>query len=184
MDFVSDQLALRRRFRTLNIIDDKSRECLSIEVGTSLTGAQVVRVLDRLVQLRGRPEVIVMDNGPEFTRHALADWSIEMGIKLHFIRPGKPTENTFAESFNSIFRRECFNENWSFDMADARHAVESWRSRYNDRRPHGTLGNLTLSGVFTTSRTCTGPGGVTGARPVPPTKVGSHPARGTHVPHS
>jgi putative transposase len=79
MDFVSDQLALGRRFRTLNIVDDKSRECLSIEVGTSLTGTQVVRVLDRLIQLRGRPEVIVMDNGPEFASHAMADWSMKMG---------------------------------------------------------------------------------------------------------
>lgn len=143
MDFVSDQLALGRRFRTLNIIDDRSRECLSIEVGTSLTGAQVVRVLDRLVQLRGRPEVIVMDNGPEFTGHALSDWAIAMDVKLHFIRPGKPTENAFAESFNSIFRRECLNESWFLDMADARSAVEAWRTRYNDRRPHGSLGNLT-----------------------------------------
>jgi putative transposase len=143
MDFVSDQLALGRRFRTLNIVDDKSRECLSIEVGTSLTGTQVVRVLDRLVQLRGRPEVIVMDNGPEFVSHVLADWSMQMGIRLHFIRPGKPTENAFAESFNSIFRRECLNENWFLDLADARAAVEAWRCRYNDRRPHGSLGNLT-----------------------------------------
>jgi putative transposase len=142
MDFVSDQLALGRRFRTLNIVDDKSRECLSIEVGTSLTGTQVVRVLDRLVQLRGRPEVIVMDNGPEFTGHALAEWSIEMGIRLHFFRPGEPTENAFADSFNSIFRRECLNENCFLDMADARTAVESWRNKYNDRRPHGSLGKL------------------------------------------
>jgi putative transposase len=142
MDFVSDQLALGRRFRTLNIIDDKSRECLSIEVGTSLTGTQVVRVLDRLIQLRGRPDVIVMDNGPEFASHAMADWSMKMGVKLHFIRPGKPTENAFAESFNSIFRRECLNEHWFLDMADARATVESWRTRYNDRRPHGSLGKL------------------------------------------
>jgi putative transposase len=141
MDFVSDQLALGRRFRTLNVIDDKTRECLSIEVGTSLTGAQVVRVLDRLVQLRGRPDVIVMDNGPEFTGHALAAWSVETGVRLHFIRPGKPTENAFVESFNSIFRRECLNESWFLDMADARTTVESWRTRYNDRRPHGSLGN-------------------------------------------
>jgi putative transposase len=142
MDFVSDQLALGRRFRTLNIVDDKSRECLSIEVGTSLTGTQVVRVLDRLVQLRGRPEVIVMDNGPEFTARVLADWSMKMGVRLHFIRPGKPTENAFAESFNSIFRRECLNENWFLDMADARATVEAWRNRYNDRRPHGSLGRI------------------------------------------
>jgi putative transposase len=112
VDFVSDQLALGRRFRTLNIVDDKSRECLSIEVGTSLTGTQVVRVLDRLVQLRSRPKVIVMDNGPEFISGAMADWSMKMGVRLHFIRPGKPTENAFALSFNAVFRRECLNENW------------------------------------------------------------------------
>jgi len=143
MDFVSDQLALGRRFRTLNVIDDKTRECLSIEVGTSLTGSQVVRVLDRLVQLRGRPDAIVMDNGPEFAGHALADWSIAMGIQLAFIQPGKPTQNAFVESFNAAFRRECLNENWFIDLADARAAVEAWRNRYNDERPHGALGNLT-----------------------------------------
>jgi putative transposase len=84
-----------------------------------------------------------MDNGPEFTGRVLADWSMNMGVRLHFIRPGKPTENAFAESFNSIFRRECLNENWFLDMADARATVEAWRSRYNDRRPHGSLGRIT-----------------------------------------
>jgi putative transposase len=87
MDFVSDQLALGRRFRTLNIVDDKSRECLSIEVGTSLTGTQVVRVLDRLIQLRGRPDVIVMDNGPEFASHAMVD----EGAALHPTRQADGT---------------------------------------------------------------------------------------------
>src|SRR5262249_46029767 len=107
------------------------------------TGTQVVRVLDRLVQLRGHPEVIVMDNGPQFVSHVVADWSIKMEVRLHFIRPGKPTENAFAESFNSIFRRECLNENWFIDMTDARQTIEAWRHRYNDQRPHGSLGNQT-----------------------------------------
>jgi hypothetical protein len=186
MDFVSDQLALGRRFRTLNIIDDMSRECLSIEVGTSLTGTQVVRVLDRLVQLRGRPEVIVMDNGPEFAGHALADWSMKMGIRLHFIRPGKPTENTFAESFTSIFRREFLNEHWFLDMADARQSIEDWRHRYNDRRPHESLGNPYAHGVFTTPRTRTEGGGVMGARPAPSigTSSATFQTRGAGPSHS
>ena len=142
MDFTADQLANGRRFRTLNVLDVKTRECLSIEVGSSLTGTQVCRVLDRIIALRGIPEVIVCDNGPEFAGHVLANWAKSMGIRLHFIAPGKPTENAFIESFNSIFRRECLNEQWFLHLEDARAATERWRQRYNELRPHGSLGKL------------------------------------------
>jgi len=120
MDFVSDALADGRVFRTLNIIDDFSRECVAIEVDTSLGGERVVRVLERLKEQRGLPERIVMDNGPEFTSKALDAWAHAAGVKLHFIRPGKPTENAYVESFNGRFREECLNESWFRNLLDAR----------------------------------------------------------------
>ena len=139
MDFVTDALTDGRVFRTLNIIDDFSRECVAIEVDTSMGGARVARVLARLAAQRGLPERIVMDNGPEFTSKALDTWSHAAGVKLHFIRPGKPTENAFVESFNGRFRDECLNENWFTNLLDARMKVEVWRRHYNEQRPHSSL---------------------------------------------
>jgi putative transposase len=143
MDFVSDALVDGRPFRTLNIVDDLSRECRAIEVDTSLPGIRVVRVLDRLVADHGKPDGIVMDNGPEFAGKALDAWAYRMGVKLHFIRPGKPIENAFIESFNGKFRDECLNENWFVDLLDAKSKIESWRIDYNRHRPHSSLGNRT-----------------------------------------
>ena len=139
MDFVTDALTDGRVFRTLNIIDDFSRECVAIEVDTSMGGARVARVLARLAAQRGLPERIVMDNGPEFTSKALDTWSHAAGVKLHFIRPGKPTENAFVESFNGRFRDECLNENWFTNLLDARTKIEVWRRHYNEQRPHSSL---------------------------------------------
>ncbi len=139
MDFVSDALADGRVFPTLNIIDDFSRECVAIEVDTSIGGERVVRVLERLKQQRGLPERIVMDNGPEFTSKALDAWAHAAGVKLHFIRPGKPTENAYVESFNGRFREECLNENWFRNLLDARTTIEKWRRHYNEERPHSSL---------------------------------------------
>ena len=139
MDFVSDALADGRVFRTLNIIDDFTRECMAIEVDTSLSGERVVRVLERLKEQRGLPERIVMDNGPEFTSKALDAWAHAAGVKLHFIRPGKPTENAYVESFNGRFREECLNENWFRNLLDARTTIENWRKHYNEERPHSSL---------------------------------------------
>jgi len=141
MDFVRDALVNGRPFRTLNIVDDLSRECPAIEVDTSLPGERVVRVLDGVVAERGKPDGIVMDNGPEFVGKALDAWAYRMGIRLHFIRPGKPVENAFIESFNGKFRDECLNENWFTDLRDAREKIERWRIDYNQHRPHSSLGN-------------------------------------------
>ena len=143
MDFVNDTLATGRKFRVLNVVDDLTREALATEVDTSLGGARVVRVLDRLVALRGLPSVIVCDNGPEFTGRAVDEWAYRMGVKLHFIRPGKPTDNAYVESFNGKFRDECLNEHWFLDLGDARTKIEDWRIDYNEVRPHSSLGNLT-----------------------------------------
>jgi putative transposase len=142
MDFMQDTLVSGRCFRTLNVVDDLSREALAIEVAKSIPGAYVVRILERLVAERGAPDVIVMDNGPEFTSRALDAWAYDNGVRLHFIQPGKPTQNCFVESFNGKFRDECLNEHWFGDISDARRIIEVWRRDYNEVRPHSSLGNL------------------------------------------
>jgi len=143
MDFVSDALSNGYRFRTLNIVDDFSRECPVIEVDTSLTGARVVRVLDRLAETRGLPSGIVVDNGPELVSKALDEWAYRNKVRLCFIEPGKPIQNAFVESFNGRFRDECLNEHWFTSLADARKTIEDWRIDYNSQRPHSSLGYAT-----------------------------------------
>ena len=143
MDFVTDSLVTGRRFRALTIVDDFSRECLAIEVDTSLGGQRVVAVLDRLAEVRGLPEVITIDNGPEFTGRALDEWAYRKGVKLSFIRPGKPIENAYIESFNGRFRDECLNTNWFISLKHAREVIEEWRRDYNEVRPHSSLKGAT-----------------------------------------
>lgn len=143
MDFVSDSLFYGRKFRALTIVDDFSRESPAIEVDTSLSGLRVTRVLDQLAQTRGLPEVITVDNGPEFAGKVLDEWAYRNGVKLHFIRPGKPVENCYIESFNGKFRDECLNENWFSSLQEARNIIEAWRRDYNQYRPHSSLGDLT-----------------------------------------
>lgn len=142
MDFVSDCLAGGRKFRTLNIVDDFSRECPAIETDTSLTGGRITRVLDRLAEVRGLPETIVVDNGPEFAGRTLDEWAYRRGVKLHFIAPGKPVQNAYVESFNGKFRDECLNQHWFTGLDDARQTIEDWRQDYNKTRPHSSLGNV------------------------------------------
>jgi len=149
MDFMHDTLCggrglsgTLRRFRTLNVVDCFSREALAVEVDTSLSGHRVVRVLQRLLETRGKPEVIQVDNGSEFTGAALDEWAHKNGIKLHFIEPGKPTQNGVIESFNGKMRDECLNLEWFIDLRHARHVIENWRNDYNTFRPHSSLNNL------------------------------------------
>jgi putative transposase len=143
MDFVTDSIITGRRFRALTIIDDYTRECPAIEVDTSLGGVRVVSVLERLAVTRGLPEVITMDNGPEFTGRHLDEWASRYSVKLNFIRPGKPIENAFAESFNGRLRDECLNTNWFMNLRHARGVIEAWRKDYNEVRPHSSLDNRT-----------------------------------------
>ena len=103
----------------------------------------MVRVLERLRELRGLPEVLVTDNGPEFAGQALDVWAYEQGVKLHFIEPGKPVQNAFIESFNGKMRDECLNEHWFMSLGEARETIEAWRRDYNEVRPHSSLGNRT-----------------------------------------
>lgn len=142
MDFMADSLATGRGFRTFNVVDDFTRECLAIEVDTALSGERVARILDRLLETRGKPLTLVSDNGPEFASRALDAWAYRRGVELRFIRPGKPIENCFVESFNGKFRDECLNQHWFTDLADARRTVEAWRLDYNQVRPHSSLGGL------------------------------------------
>lgn len=111
MDFVSDSLYSGRRFRVLTVVDDLSKECPALEVDHSLTGKRVARVLDRIAMTKGFPEVITVDNGPEFISKALDLWAFDNNVKLRFIQPGKPTQNAYIESFNGKFRDECLNDN-------------------------------------------------------------------------
>lgn len=142
MDFVHDATAQGRKLRCLNIVDDFTRECLWIETDTSLNGERVKRVLSCLIDLRGKPERLVMDNGPEFRGHVLDQWAYETGIPLDFIDPGKPQQNGYVESFNGKFRDECLNEHWFRDVAEAQEIIEEWRVDYNRNRPHSSLNYL------------------------------------------
>jgi len=143
MDFLSDGLVDGRRLRCLAIVDDCTRECLAIEVDTSITGTRVKAVLERLADTRGLPKSITVDHGPEFEGQVLDAWAYQAHVKLSFIRPGKPNENAYIESFNGKFRDECLNEHWFITMAHARRTIEDWRIEYNTERPHSSLGDLT-----------------------------------------
>jgi putative transposase len=143
VDFMTDALSSGRRFRTLNIVDDYTREAVAIEVDTSLGGLRVARVLEDLKIERGLPGQIRSDNGPEFTSRALDQWAYEHGIRWHYIQPGRPMENGYVESFNGRLRDECLNENWFGDLAEARETIEAWRQDYNRCRPHSALGYRT-----------------------------------------
>jgi putative transposase len=103
----------------------------------------VVSALNRLAFLHGKPEVIILDNGPEMISKVLDQWAYENGVELHFIEPGKPTQNGFIESFNGRFRDECLNAHWFYDIADARRKIAAWRHEYNTERPHSSIGDLT-----------------------------------------
>ena len=143
MDFVSDGLANGRRLRCLTIVDDCTRECLAIEVDTSITGTRVKAVMERLADLRGLPRSITVDHGPEFEGQVLDAWAYAANVQLAFIRPGKPNENAYIESFNGKFRDECLNEHWFISMAHARQVIEAWRIEYNTERTHSSLDDLT-----------------------------------------
>jgi len=143
LDFLSDALADGRRFRILGVVDQFSRECLVLAVDTSLTGLRVVRELEALLKVRGRPAMIVSDNGTELTSRAVLQWASARGIPWHYIRPGKPTENGFTESLNGKIRDECLNEHWFASLAEARRILAAWKEDYNHVRPHSSLGYQT-----------------------------------------
>ena len=145
MDFVSDQLFDGSRFRSLTLVDCYTRECLAIHADKTIHRTNVVETLERLKQSRGAPEFIRIDNGPEFILKALDLWAYQEGVRLHFSRPGKPTDNAMIESFNGSYRCECPETNWFLSLEDARSKIERWRIEYNQFRPHSSLGYRTPS---------------------------------------
>lgn len=139
LDFVSDALDSGRKFRVFNVEDQFTRRGLGVEVDTSLPGKRIVRVLDRLIAIWGKPALIVSDNGTELTCNAMLKWTTETGVDWHYIQPGKPMQNGFMESFNGKLRDECLNENVFTSLAEARRLIEAWRIDYNEVRPHSSL---------------------------------------------
>jgi len=143
MDFVHDALADGRPFRILTVVDQWSRSSPLLEVAPKMSGATVGEALDRVLVGVTRPRSITVDHGTEFQSRALKDWAYRRGVQLDFIRPGKPIENAFIESFNGRLRDECLNVHQFASIADAQVKIEAWRRDYNQRRPHGSLGHLT-----------------------------------------
>jgi putative transposase len=143
LDFVSDALGDGRRFRILAVVDDFTRECLSLVADTSLSGARVARELDALVAQWGEPGMVVSDNGTELTSTAMLRWQMQSGVAWHYIQPGKPQQNGFVESFNGRLRDELLNETLFGNLAQARRIIEDWRIDYNGERPHTSLNGLT-----------------------------------------
>jgi len=143
LDFVMDTLVSGRRFRILTVVDDFTRECLGLIADTSLTGPRVVRELDRIVETRACPRMIVSDNGTELTSNAVLAWQQEHDVEWHYIAPGKPMQNGFVESFNGRLRDECLNEHLFTNLNEVRQIIEAWRIDYNTNRPHTSLNGLT-----------------------------------------
>lgn len=142
MDFIHDQLSNGRRFRCLTIVDEFTRQSLAIVADHSIGGLGVVRALDALLARRGKPQLLITDNGPEFTGRALHQWAQHHGVGLHHIQPGKPTQNAFIESFNGTFRDDCLNQHWFHSLAEAALLIEHWRKEYNSLRPHSSIGRV------------------------------------------
>lgn len=143
MDFVSDRFADGRWFRILTVVDQYTRECLCAYADRSQTGEKVVEQMKRLVARRGTPESITTDNGSEFAGQAMDAWAHFAGVKLDFIRPGRPVQNGYIESFNGRLRDECLNAEVFFSLTDAREKLERWRQDYNHHRPHSSLADRT-----------------------------------------
>jgi len=143
MDFMSDTMVGNRKFRTFNLIDDCSREALAIEVDTSLSSKRIIRTLDRVIEQRGKPTTLRADNGPEFTSKDLELWAKDRGITIQYIQPGKPTQNSYIERFNRMYREAVLDAYLFFDLYQVKQLTEEWLEEYNERRPHEALNNLT-----------------------------------------
>src|SRR5487761_1965388 len=158
LDFVHDQFALGRRFRILNIVDDVTRECLAAIPDTSISGKRVARELTALIDARGKPQMIVSDNGTEFTSNAILSWAKDHRVEWHYIAPGRPMQNGYIESFNGRMRDELLNESLFIDLDQARQLIGAWTADYNTARPHSSHGYKTPAAY---AGTLTAPKGVT-----------------------
>ena len=148
MDFMHDCLVHGKTFRTLNILDDFNREALQIAIDTSISSERVIRELDRLIEWRGKPMYLRVDNGPEFIALRLAEWCEENGIELKFIQPGKPTQNSFVERFNRTYRQEILGVYLFESLDQVRALTEEWIWRYNNQRPHDFSARLNTGRVL------------------------------------
>lgn len=140
IDFMSDSLWDGRKFRVLNVIDDYNREMLAMEADLSLPALRVIRVLEFLLEFRGLPKMIRVDNGPEFISHILDEWCRKHGVELVYIQPGKPMQNGYVERCNGSVRKELLNANVFYTLAEVREKIEDWMEDYNHHRPHQSLG--------------------------------------------
>lgn len=142
LDFVADQLSSGQKFRALTVVDVYTREALAIKIGQRLRGEDVVAVLNGLVAARQAPKFVFVDNGSEFSGRLLDLWAYHHNVRIDFSRPGKPTDNSFIETFNGSFRDECLNVHWFESLEDAKASIEAWRADYNESRPHMSLKDL------------------------------------------
>ncbi len=163
LDFMSDALTDGRGFRILCVVDDFSRECLAWVAGTSLSGYRLARELDRLIAIKGKPCLVVSDNGPEMVSHAMLAWQQERQVEWHYIAPGKPQQNGFVESFNGKLRDECLNETLFHNLRHAQEVLDAWREDYNEVRPHSALAGQTPAQVAQAAQSQ----GVRGYAPLP-----------------
>ncbi len=158
VDFMHDTLEGGRAIRVFTVLDVFSRECVALVAGRLFRGEDVVRLLSAAGAERGQvPGRISVDNGTEFTSKALDAWAYWNGVQLDFSRPGKPSDNPFIESFNASVRRECLSQHWFLSLEDAQQTLTTWRTDYNNERPHTALGRLTpahfrTGGHFTPDR--------------------------------
>ena len=142
LDFVADELCCGRRFRILTVIDIHSRECLALEADTSLPAERVTGVLEEVMAERGAPVALTLDNGTEFTSKHFDAWAYSAGIQLDFIRPGRPVENGYIESFNGKLRDECLSQAWFLSLSEAQEHLDAFRREYNETRAHSSSGDL------------------------------------------
>ena len=143
IDFMSDAYGERNLLKILTMVDDFSRLSPGVFAKRSITGKVVTEFIDQVSLFYGYPKRIRVDNGPEFSSQVFHHWALNRGILIEHIRPGKPQDNAYIESFNGKFRDECLNEHWFLSLQDAQQKIETWRKQYNRQRPHSSLSGLT-----------------------------------------
>lgn len=142
VDFMSDSLIDGRLLRTFNVIDDYNREGLAIDVDLSMPSARVIRSLEQIIEWRGKPAAIRLDNGPEYIAQSLIDWANKKRITLMYIQPGKPTQNAYIERFNRTVRHEWLDMHMFHSVAQAQELATEWLWKYNNERPHTAIGGV------------------------------------------
>jgi putative transposase len=142
LDFMSDALYGGRKFRTLNVLDEGNREALAIDVAFSLPSTRVIRVLDELVAVHGRPQAVRVDNGPELISEAFVEWCQARGIEVRHIQPGKPDQNAYIERFNRSYRGDVLDAYVFGSLDEVAAVTEEWLEDYNSERPHDSLGSV------------------------------------------